>query len=353
MIPRKLVETAFRRLWVAVIPVLAVPALVLLLVHHTSLYESTGTAWVSRPPNTTPAGSLDPANTPAKAQVQVIADLLATGSFRESVAIEAGLTGGDASRGELDAAADAVARAVAAVVVGPNLVAVKASAATGEQAQKLAAAMLARYQARAAADNTRELQTVVDYFTKQAGLAQDELAKTRASLAAYLKAHPGVDKTGTDTDFLAIQARADAQAKTVDKLSQSLQDAQLQAAAGSATARDTTFEVQDQPRVPSAALGVPASKRLGYPVAGLFLGVVIAVVYLYLAYRADHSIRSKDDLAGLGLPVLGYVPNLRPREARLLGGYTPFRWIAPLRKDYGRKVAASISPIPEEKRLAS
>src|SRR5258708_369967 len=104
MIPRKLVETAFRRLWIALIPVLAAAALVLLFVHHGSLYESAATAWVTRA-NDIATVSLDPANTPAKAQAAVLTDFLATENFREGVAVQAGMVTADAPKGDLEAAA--------------------------------------------------------------------------------------------------------------------------------------------------------------------------------------------------------------------------------------------------------
>ena len=189
---------------------------------------------------------------------------------------------------------------------------------------------------------------------KQVAVAQDELTKTRTEMASYLKAHPGVDKTGLDADYARLTSRGEAQTRTVEKLAQSLQDAELQFAAGGASAAPSlSFVVQDVPNLPAAPLAIPASKRLGYPAAGAFLGLLIGLATIYFSYRADHTIRSRDDLVGLGVPVLGYVPRISPREARLLRGYTPLRWVAPLRRDYARKVAASISPLPDEKRIAS
>ncbi len=350
MIQRKLIETFCRRAWILAIPVILAPAFVLVLVKHPAVYESSATVWVTRLEalDTRPAET-NPASNAAKTQVQVLTDLLATASFRDAVATEAGLVPAIASPEIVRAAGDSAGRAITLAAPGPNLVSVAVRADTAVKAQAIAAAFISQYQARAAADGDRELAVVVDYFQKQVGLAQEELAKNRAELATYLKAHPGVEKTGTDTDYQLLGARVDAQGKAVDRLVQSLQDAQRTAAAG-ATGRASVFTVQDAPNLPSGSLPIPAAKTYGYPAAAAFLGLAIAAAYLYLSYRADHAIRSREDLLALDVPVLGYVPDLKMPA---LHRYSPLRWVAPSRRNYARKVAASISPLPSDRKIAS
>ena len=318
------------------------------------LNESNATAWAARSETDLAGRSLDAANTPAKAQSLLLGDLLATETFRESVAIEAGLVRTGAAQGDREAAASVVGKRALVTALGPNLVGIKASAETPQVAQAIAQAILTQYELRSRGDKTRELQTVVDYFETQQALAQAELAGTRAEMVVYLTARPGVDKTLLDADYNILASRAEAQTKTLDRLTASLQDARLQAAAGGASSRGTaTFSIQDRANLPAAPLGVPASKRLGYPLAAAFLGLLIGAAYIYLAFRADHTIRSRDDVLAFGLPVLGYIPDLQPREARLLHGYTPLRLMSAFRRDYARQVAASISPLTEERRHAS
>ena len=95
MIPRKLVETAFRLGWLLFLPPLVVPVLVFLLVHPTKEFEGEVTAWVAEPQgiDTSSFNQLgnDPESTPAKRQVKVFEDWLSTRSFREAVALQAGL----------------------------------------------------------------------------------------------------------------------------------------------------------------------------------------------------------------------------------------------------------------------
>ena len=351
MLQRKLIETLCRRAWILAIPVLVAPLAVLILAHHPDVYESSATVWVTRIEgldSRSPASNNTVANA-AKTQVQVLTDLLATAAFRDTIALHAGLATADSTAAELSGAGDAVGRTITLAATGPNLVSITVRSASADRAQAINAAFIAQYQARAEADGEREIAVVVDYFQKQITLAQNELAATRAELAAYLKARPGADKLGTDTDYQLLAARIDTQAKAVERLSQSLQDAQRTAAAA-APGRDAVFTVQDAPNLPTGPLPVAAAKKLGYPAAAAFLGLAIAAAYLYLSYRSDHAIRSREDISALDVPVLGYVPDLKMPA---LHRFSPLRWVVPSRRNYARKVAASISPIPSDRKLAS
>ncbi len=352
VIPRKLIEALFRRFWIALIPVIAVPAAVVVLVHHPVVYESTASVWVSTVAaleTSTPPIRSSATDTPAKRQVDVLNDLLATLAFREAVALEAGVVAPDASATDRSGAAYAVGSRIAAIVIGPNLVGVKASAGTPIEAQRIVQAVLNQYQARIAADRARESSVVLGYFEKAVAAAQQDLAQARADTAAYTKLNPLSEKTPTP-ESLRLADRVENAQKLVDRLVQSQQDALL-AAASSTNTSTVTFSVQDAPALPGAPLGIPLLKRLGYPFAALLFGVIIAAAYLYLCYRSDHTIRSREDLVSLDVALLGYVPELKPTAA--YARYTPLRWAGFVRRDYARRVAASISPHPVKERAAS
>lgn len=344
MIPRKLVETAFRRAWLLALPVLLVPALVIAFRPHTTTYASSATVWVAKiegvPQAARAATNNSTATSTSEEQVQVLSDLLQTSAFRETVAVAAGLVAADAPDTARRAAGDTIAASVTVTALGPNLLGIRAHGSAPGPAQQIAGAVITAYQARVLDEGAKEAQTVVSYFEKQAALAQDDLAKAQAELASYLKAQPpaAADKPIVDTGYQALQAKVDSQAKVADRLLGSLQDARLTAASG-ATASATTFTVQDAPLVPSSPVPEAAAKRLGYPLAGVLLGVFIAAGYLYVSFRTDHTIRSSEDLVGAGVQVVGTVPELRPRGLLARHGGA--------RRNFARRVAVAIPPAPE------
>jgi hypothetical protein len=349
-IPRKLVDTAFRRLWLLCIPVVAVPALVMVLVQHPTVYEATGTGWVTETGSLGALRGSTPGyseSTPAQRQAQVITDLLATRSFRESIVLAAGLVAADAPAAEIAAAADGIAARVAAVDFGPNLVGVKASAATPEEAQQLAAGVLTAYQERARTESARDAGVLLTYFEQQVAQATDDVTKTRAGIAAYVKANPAVERV-PDAEYQRLLALATLQEGVLQRVLQSQKDAQLAAASITATG-ETAFTVQDQPALPAGPLGVSMTKRAAYPAAGLALGLTISAAWLYVSFRADRTIRSAEDIESLDVAVLGAIPDLSTSE--MARRFAPLRWATFFRRNYARKVAASITP--DRGRMAS
>jgi hypothetical protein len=352
-VSRKLAEAAFRRLWFKLLPVVAVPALVLVLVKHETVYESVGTAWASdveglaSSPFTASADTSG--KTPAERQVELLNDLLMTRSFREEVAIDAGLVAETATPAEIEGAADSLLGRTAAVVAGPNLVTIKASAPTAEEAQRIAAAFIAHYQLRAKTETSREAATILAYFDSQVAAAEADVQETRAAIAAYLAAKPSAAAT-PDAEYQRLLALSGLQESVLARLLESQQDAQLSAASISASA-ENIFIVHDLPGVPAAPLGVPLMTRAAYPAAGLVLGVLMSAAFIWLSYKTDRSVRTAEDLEELDVAVLGAVPDLKPGD--VARRFTPLRWAGFLRRDYARRVAASISQPARGGRIAS
>ncbi|MCC7362945.1 MAG: hypothetical protein IT303_01115 [Dehalococcoidia bacterium] len=342
MIPRKLVETFFRRWPVLLAPVLILPVVGSLLVDTPVEYESSARVWVSDLQTQEQSNSSD--QTASERQAEVLSDLLATTAFRTDVAVAAGLVAVDAAAADLDHAAWRVGRAVRVSPLGPSLLGVTAVTSNATEAQKMVEAVLAQYQLRLEAETDRQAGVVLDYFQKQLAAAQSDLSKLQAELASYVKTHPtATDPATVDADYLALKSKVDAQTNVVDRLNASLQATQLETISGSTEL--STFVVQDAPDVPAAPLTPSLTSKLAYPAAGLFLGLVAATAYLYICYRADHTVRSSEDLRGLGAPVLGFVPELRPRKRLVMRALRlpSFR----RRDDYARGVATSLTPMPE------
>jgi uncharacterized protein involved in exopolysaccharide biosynthesis len=343
MIPRKLVEAVFRWWWLIVIPVIAVPTALVVMTTKTPEYLSYANVWVTRP-NGIDGGALlrdsSPYLTPAQAQAQVFGDLFGTKNFREEVATRANLS--PEPGGEL------LLRAVAVRPVGNHLLSISARHVSAEVSRDIVVAVVDVYRERSLEASRREVSIAVTYFNGQLTAATEELEKRRAELSAYVSANPKAPESRTDLTYARLANAVGTQTVLVDSLTDSLQAAQLSEVTVE-TSTDAVFSVQDQAALAPEPLGIPIVKRVGYPFAGLVFGMLISASFVYLVYRSDHSIRSAQDLEGLAVPLLTYVPEISsaPSFARALN---PVGWVARIRRrNYARNVAASISvqPAPE------
>lgn len=340
MIPRKLVETAFRNKFALLAPVVLVPMLVILFSGSSSPYQSVATVWVTEPPDEQATlGHTDPWRTPAQNQAVALNDLLATRAFRTAVLQRAGVIPADVTpTGPLNPSLQ-----LWAVSTGVNLLQVGALAGSGELAQKLVGAVIEEYRTRATTESERDINATADYFRRQLDSAQQELDERRGKLNAYIAAHPDLTDTrvaATDLDYQALRTDVDAQSAIVQNLSGQLQSAELRLAAGSA-GQQSAFSVQDTPSLPSAPLRQSITKSLGLPLAGAMFGLLISGAYLLVRYRSDHTIVSIEDLAGINVPTLGVVPELTPPG--LLGHLPLVSSLVRVRsRGYARTTARSI-----------
>lgn len=346
MIPRKLVEAVFRRWWVVALPVVLAPILVVMLTRKEPEYQSTSTVWVARP-DSIDGGTLGRASNPyitaAQAQTQVMYDLLSTRSFRQTVAANAGL----GAESEL-----LVAKHVSVSAIGVSLISIQATTPSPEMAQRLVTAVTQEYLTRAVAESQRQTEIAITYFTAQLALAKDELDIRRADLSGYLATHPTAPDSKTDLTYPRLLDSVASQTQIVDGLNTDLQTAQRTLLTANQGV-EAAFTVQDEARLPLAPVPVSITKRLGYPVVGLGFGLALAACYLYLVFRSDHSIRSSEDLVGLPVQLLAYVPELNGSRG-FLGKLNPIAWLTRARRsDYARAVAASISTMPAQDGTAS
>lgn len=330
MIPRKVVERAIRSLPLLLLPILLIPALIYALRDQTPSYVASAAVWA-----TDPAALRDPSlgygqdgsryASPAQRQSQVIGDLLRTRTFREEVAFSAGLlrqeevaamstSEADAARGRADRA---VARAVAVRTAGVNLVLIFASDPSPEVAQGMVTATIQRYQERAANEVQRQTEIAGEYYSQQIAIAQTELQRRQTEVTNYLATRPRPTPAPgvIDSQLLSLQGKVGGQENVVEELKLALQRANLDAAT-SAQNLDARFYVQDPPKLPDAPTPVGITRRLGIPLIGFGLGFFLACAYLYITYRTDHTLRSSEDFAGIAVPLLGYLPTVRPKWYR-------------------------------------
>ena len=133
----------------------------------------------------------------------------------------------------------------------------------------------------------------------------------------------------------------------VEGLRQSLQDAYLLSAT-SDLGQEARFSVQDFPSLPAAPILQSKTEEYGLPAAAMLMGALISASYLYITYRMDHTIRSSEDLAGIGVPVLSHVPQVSPYD----------NWPLHLRlkrrqRDFARRLAVAIALGPLNRKPSS
>jgi hypothetical protein len=310
VVPRKLVELAFRRIWILVLPVLVIPLAVVALNDSPDRYQSSAVVWITNPPAGTPAvGQFNPYLSPSANQSNALNDLLATEAFRAAIAKEAGFPPGASGEAPVAPAGD-----IWSYSRGVNLLVIEARSDTAAGAQGLVSATISQFNERAAAQAQRDAELGEEYYQQQIALAQEVLDSRRRAVDEYIRANPSALTPGSAAslsfDYQALKTRAEDQALLVTGLLRSLQDVQFRLA-GAPQNQETVFSVQDEASLPGSPIAASATTRFGYPVAGAVLGLLISGAYLYVRYRTDHSVMSSEDVAGLDLRVLGRVPELR------------------------------------------
>jgi capsular polysaccharide biosynthesis protein len=344
MIPIKLVEMICQRLWALVLPAILVPLLVVGLTQKTEQFQSNAVVWVSSPVagESQALGYNNTYLTPAQNQAQAFNDLLATQTFRSDVVRSAGILGPGSSDSAIrDTAAGLKIWAAAS---GANLVTVSSVSGSAKDAKAVTASAIEQFSNRAATQFQKDSSVSAAYYQQQLASASQELSARQAAVSQYLVSHPRAanpaNPESLDIDYRTLVEHVTSQQTLVSQLQTSLQEVQLRQASAPQT-QEAAFSVQDSASEPAAALPVGATRRFGLPFAGLLFGLLIGATYIYLSYRADHTIRSASDLEPMSVRLLGSVPDLHaaPPWLRL----TPVGWVMDWRqRDFARKTAASI-----------
>jgi capsular polysaccharide biosynthesis protein len=355
MIPRKPIEWTFRRLPLLIVLVVVPPVLVAVALFRLPVqYQSSASVLVADPSAVT--GPAPTANnrlaTPAEAQVQALESLLSTRSFIEEVAIDAHVVPSVDQNGvavvdpavpesQLRKIRSKIRKDLSVAATGPNVLAIAAKSTDPARSQALVAATLARYQENVAAQAEHQRQISLQYYNERLAVVQQQADTAVAELNAYRTAHPlpegaNPNTLPVDPNLQALESHANLMTAQV----QGLVQAMGQLDADSASARQqmaAQFTVEDEPLLPARPVTASLTRTVGYPLAAAVAGLLLALAYVYMTYRSDHTIRSSEDLAGLGVPLLGYVPHLNARQNQ------PFyRRLRFPRRGFARRLAASI-----------
>lgn len=345
MIPWKLAEWVFRRLPLLLIPIVVTPVVVaFFVVSQDKEYRAEATVWVTeaeelRSPTLGEVPGFG--ETAAMQQASVLADLKSTDRFLLDVAAAAGLTiGSELTASQTERLTRQVNNAVEITPQGDSIVRIAATANTPEGAQALVAATIGVYETRIAFEADRISQIAIAYFAEQLVIAQTELGTREAAFDAYLVANPAAadgDARRTDLRFLSLLGQVEAQREIVEGLGLQSQEAHLQAASAQ-EAQAARFNVQDNPSLPVAPETLSSTIEFGLPLAALLVGLLISGTYLYVTFHTDHSVRTREDITALGVPMLGYIPAVNSKQNQRW-----FRKVGRKERNFSRRLAASMS----------
>jgi capsular polysaccharide biosynthesis protein len=342
MIPRKLAETICRRFWLLLLPIAAVPLLALVVARPQPEYQSQALIWVTSPINGNPLlGTYNPYLSPAQNQVNGLNDLLTSETFRTRVALDAGI----AEQEEGEKPKERYPFSITSFPKGTNIMAVVGRAQSPDEAQDLVTATLVRFGEAAQEQAEREAGLGEEYYRQQLAVAERDLEARRADVNAYLAENPAAANPGSaaalNIDFQTLQREVERQAQTVSDLERSLQTVEFRRVSAPQS-QEVSFIIQDEPSLPDAALPTSLTSRLAMPAAGLFLGLLISVSYVYALFRTDHSLVSNEDVTALGAPVLAEIPDLQPLSH--LAGVPALGWLIQRRyRHFARRTASYIS----------
>ena len=178
--------------------------------------------------------------------------------------------------------------------------------------------MVAAFKARAASDRYGQAQLAITFYQSRLTGADGALAAARNSLAKLLSDNASIQATLTksgleaariDPNFAEAQRRVDSAQRDDDSARTALDRAELDVSAG-VQGLELGFRLVD-PVAVSDAPSRQLKKMLIYPIAAIFVALLLSGALLLLLALADHSVRSLADLAP-EMVLLGAFPRMRP-----------------------------------------
>jgi capsular polysaccharide biosynthesis protein len=311
-------EAFFRRPWLHLLPLILMLALGgATAFNKKESFQSTGTITAE---SSTLIGDLTQQNnqgfnfdTPATVVARNINELLRTNEFLNTVAGKLQTNATDSQKALLRTV---IAKDVSAIADGDQLVRVSATSERADLSFRLADATILSYVETVKANNIRQSDQTVQFFTGQVAEADTARKTAQAALDQFF-----VDNNLSDTVQipLALQLQANRLQAEVDRAEaqydsklDSLDQAKL-ASATAATEVDQRLRVTDQPEQPEAPEPRLKSALLTLVIFGV-LGVLLSVASVIVAATLDRTIRVPGDVtAKFDLDVLAVVPDARAR----------------------------------------
>jgi uncharacterized protein involved in exopolysaccharide biosynthesis len=341
---KKLLEVFFRHKWLITLP----PILITLIVTPIAFlisppyYEASAGIWVDRPDYLTYNDNWNQYITPAQNQSGALTELLKSRSFQTNVARRTSLAPlADTNEGQkqLDTLFQ---KRLYVFANGAHLLELHFRAPTPQLALEMTNAAVSAFRETASAQRVNQANLATTFYQARLQSTEDQLSKSTDAVRRYIAANPrlsaidanagagattaarlGLPAAAVDPTLADLLRQLDADQKSVDRASQSLEQARYDSAAA-IEGQQLGFQLIDAPKLPTE-LSYERKKIGAYVAAGLLAGLGISATLLMLLTAADRSVRYEAELAALvpGTPVLGSVPlmsmNRLPKTLRLPG----------------------------------
>ena len=261
--------------------------------------------------------------TPAANQASLLNDFLRTRSF---AADAVGRTQLAAHMTSPQAELQAVERLRQSVVAYPNsnnFITIVVTMSDPDLAYEVATAVVDTFRERLGERLHEQNQAALKLTSDALAKTEQDLAKARSDLAAYVAAKPEVASARADNGF-PIEARDPSYARLFAQvqsqqqqyldLHRRVEDLQASGAAGAA-GQELAFSVVDEPQQPFAPIPHSRIAQLKLPVIGLFMALMLSCALALLFILTNGAVLSARDIdREIALPVLGEIPELRRRR---------------------------------------
>jgi uncharacterized protein involved in exopolysaccharide biosynthesis len=308
---QKALDTFFRNKLLVLLPLLllVVAASAYALTRESGEYQSQAKIWVQRTPLlTSQLGNDSTFSTPAGSQARVLNDLLSLESFREDVATRVPQLEGSSPA----ARTSAVREGTSVFSSGNHILVIQNKGSDAATSQAIVAAIIDTYSDRFSANVVAEADSAASFYEARLTTSRGELEGAKAELLNYQQVQnvdPDAAAVTNDPELSSLMAEVERAQSDYDDLFDRLQQVYLQRDAA-IEGRDLSFQVMDDPSLPSAAIPLAKRDLAMYPIVAGLLGIVASAGVLFALVRMDNSVRLPSEATRSGVPVLAVVPDL-------------------------------------------
>ena len=201
-----------------------------------------------------------------------------------------------------------------------NFISVMASTRDPDLSLELIQAVIESYRQTLRARLEEKSATAAAFYLDKMQKTEEAMAKSRNELAKYLNARPDLGGSGgelsatRDPNLARLQSQAELDTAAFNAARAAYRQNQEMTEAG-IEGQPLGFTVLDEPQRPMYAVGTPRFGLIKLPLVGTVLALVVSSGVAVFLILTNRSVLGPTDVQiGLGLPVLGEIPELRRKR---------------------------------------